>query len=195
MRRTAQVVGVVLAATTPLWASLAIPRLTSADTGPLASAEILRLDSRIPQHVELPGHPPHAGHLGPTPSPRVSEVPPKVPKAVPPKARETPPPLAYKPPEEAAADPTSRRRVQMSHYCLTGNTASGTPVEDGAVAWGGAPMGSRWQIVAGPPHLIGKIVVVLDRSSRRFAARMDRWVDSCELAIRLGVPWVEVEPA
>jgi hypothetical protein len=82
----------------------------------------------------------------------------------------------------------------MSHYCLTGHTASGTPVADGAVAWGGAPMGSRWRIVAGPEWAVGKTVTVLDTSSRRFAMRMDRWVPDCREAMRLGVPWIEVEP-
>lgn len=83
----------------------------------------------------------------------------------------------------------------MSHYCLPGNTSSGVEVHDGAVAWGPAPMGSRWRIVAGPEWAVGKIVTVLDTSSRRFAARMDRWVPDCREAKQLGIPWVEVEPA
>ena len=83
----------------------------------------------------------------------------------------------------------------MSAYCLGGHTASGEPVHDGAVAWGDAPMGSRWRIVEGPAALIGQEFTVLDVSARRFRHRMDRWVASCAEAFAFGIPFVVVEPA
>lgn len=81
-------------------------------------------------------------------------------------------------------------------YCLRGTTASGATVADGLVAVSMSDFarlrGTRWQVTAGPPEILGRVFTVADKGP---AARFDMWTGSCATARRYGRRTITVSPA
>jgi len=100
-----------------------------------------------------------------------------------PKPAAPPVTLATLPAEVAQS--ADERVTTSTMYCLSGTTASGTPVRDGVV---GVSMGefyrlkgSRWEVLTGP-HA-GRIFTVEDKGP---LADFDMWTASCREAITYG---------
>ena len=96
-----------------------------------------------------------------------------------------PPPVTLATLPAEVAQSSEERVTTSTMYCLSGTTASGTPVRDGVV---GVSMGefyrlkgSRWEVLTGP-HA-GRIFTVEDKGP---LADFDMWTASCREAITYG---------
>lgn len=105
-------------------------------------------------------------------------------------------PLGF--PTAADKQPRYTMRVLVTAYSSTPDqtdstpftTANGTTVHPGVVAANWLPFGTHLRL---PKHFDNQVFVVADRMNKRFANRLDIWMESREAAVTWGARYVNIE--